>query len=380
MRARGGRYLENFIEEGFISLGFNKVTMASLNDPNNVESTTGVPDVRQIMANAYPNDTKFAITLHSNQVRLFVYEFNIGDVVIVPGHNSDIFAIGVISGEAYDEPSEPLAQRIENRISDGINYRLTDDIKRRSVCWIKTITRAELPKNLLFALNAQQTILKIEEGHSSINKLISPLFSDSTGINLVIATNANHGLTPQQLYALSELADVAAKQDPTNLRVDTEKNSPIALTFIVQSLQDGTLQHVWHIIAPYLTGGSIATGSWLTFNKILKVIGGDRIKEVGLAQWAQERVSQHYDNKLKQISVKKQMAQLPELPDTISDRAKKGIASLAPRLKTSGTEILPHSQTNSDEGQNGLKKKKHKKAKTGRSKKKGHSQSPEEKK
>lgn len=377
MRARGGRYLENFIEEGFISLGFNKVTMASLNDPSNVESTTGVPDVRQVMANAYPNDTKFAITLHSNQVRLFVYEFNIGDVVIVPGRNSDIFAIGVINGEAYDEPSEPLNKRIDNRISDGINYRLTSDIKRRSVCWIKTITRSELPKNLLFALNAQQTILKIDEGHSSINKLISPLFSDDTGINLVISTNANHGLTTQQLYALSELAELAAEQSPENLHVDTEKNSPITLTFIVQALQDGTLQHVWQMISPYVTGGSVGGATWFTIHKILKVLGGKRIKEVGLAQWAQERIAQHYDNKIKQFNMKQQMG---ELPSKLSDRAKDGIASLDPKLKTSGTEILPHSQTNSDEGQNGLKKKKHKKAKTGRSKKKGHSQSPEEKK
>ncbi|WP_262315409.1 hypothetical protein [Lacticaseibacillus parakribbianus] len=385
MRARGGRFLTDFIEGGFISLGFNKITMEALCCPDTIKGTTGIPDIRQLVAQAYPEDSKLAITLHSNQIRQFVYEFNVGDVVIVPGRNSDIFAIGVIDGPAYDEPQHLLQERIENRIRDGINYSLTDDIKRRSVCWIKTFKRADLPKNLLFALNAQQTILRIEDGHSAINKLISPLFQDENGINLVIATQVNNGLSVQQLQALTEIASsVVSGDESTSLRIDTEKNSPITLTFIAQLLDKDTLHAILVSFAPYMqqSGEVVASavtagGIFFGINSALKILGGKSIKEEGLIGWVQDRHSQFLDNKRKKIELAKDESELKALQQKekttdISPAAQQGIASLNPKLKNSGTEIEPHSQTKSDGARFEPKEEKRNQKKKAKAKRSGH--------
>ncbi|AWR91932.1 hypothetical protein DMC16_12795 [Lacticaseibacillus paracasei] len=386
IRARGGKYLSNFIEEGFISLGFNEVTMATLRSQNVVKETTGAPDIRQLVAKVRPNDSKLATTLHANQIRRFVYDFNEGDIVVVPGRNSERFAIGVITGEVYDEPIKPLTKRINNQVANGINYQLTNDIKRRPVSWIKTITRKELPKNLLFALNAQQTILKIEDGHSAINKLISPLFQDENGINLVIATQANKGLTVKQLQALAEIVSSAVPNgETTSLHIDTEKNSPITLTFIAQLFDQNTLHDIVGLIAPYIQPSTVVTtgGTLFTIHWVLKILGGKSIKEKGLLEWIQDRHSQYLDNKRKKYELKKLESPLKapqpnKKAASISQAAQQGIASLNLELKNSGTEIEPHSQTNSDLVRSEPKKGKHNQKKKAKTKRPDHKDAPKD--
>lgn len=351
LRADGGKYLADFEQNNFISIGHNEITMKIINGDDAPRDNLGRTDIKELYAQFNPDDSKQAITLRANQLIEFVYDFKVGDIVIVPGRRSIDYSVGIVAGEPYDLPEENVELRNKNKISNGINYTICPHIKRRKVCWIKSIKRSQLPKELSFALTAQQTVFNVKEAKHGINKIISPVFIDEYGINLVIATDVEHGLTLQQYVSLATFIKSAANDQYNNIRVDPEKNSPTSFTAIISAVDPDTIKAITTLIKTLYQlnndpiNTAITVGSVYT---ILKLVFGKNIKQVGLIRYFSEMYSNHLDNELKRQEIEKNELELKKERPSIPTDAQSDFLSMNPRLKTIGNEI---SHDNSFQGE-----------------------------
>lgn len=343
LRADGGKYLTDFEQNSFVSIGHNEITMKNINASDAPRDNLGRTDIKELFSELNPNDSKQAITLRSNQLIEFIYNFKIGDIVIVPGKHSINYSIGIITSLPYDYSEEKIGFNKKYKISNGINYTVCPHIKRRDVCWIKSIKRSHLPKELSFALTAQQTIFNIKEAKHGINKLISPVFIDKNGINLVIATDVQNGLTIEQYISFATFIKYAAGDQYNNIRIDPEKNSPTSFTAILATVDADTLKVAIDLIKTLYKLNSVPINTITTTTSIafiIRLIFGKDLKQVGLIKYFMSMHTTYLDNKIKKLEIRKRETELKKEHLSIPTDAQNDFKSMNPRLKTTGSEIL----------------------------------------
>lgn len=354
LRADGGKYLTDFEQNSFIGIGHNKITIQEINNSASPKDNLGRTDIKFLYEKYYSDEAKQAITLRSNQLESFIYDFKIGDIVIVPNRQSIYYDIGIISGNPYDEPEDNLKFKQRYKTPNGLNYRVCPYIKRRKVCWVKSVKRHSLPKELSFVVNAQQTIFSIREAHNAINKLLSPVFIDSKGINIVIATDIDNGLSIEQLASISPVISDRTSGGKT-VRIDLDKNSPTTITTILQNIDyPQTVQALKDIIALliHLNSPQINTGmTVITIYKLLQIVFGKNITKIGLLQYFANLKSQHLDDQLKELEIQKKKQELNESMKKSSNLSEidKNFLSMNPKLKIIGSEILHEKDIVSDQ-------------------------------
>lgn len=334
IRANGGKFYADFLDNGFIALGHNKVLVDELNHPGDLRMSTGSPDIRRIYTKYYLNESKQGISLRSNQINNFFNVMKIGDVVIVPSKKSQQFAIGIILSGPFDADTKKL--NIDHQKLHP--YVTSDDRKRRKVYWMKEISKSELPKGLLWVLSAHEALFHIKEDIDDIDKLISPLYIKDGKVNLVIGTQIKNDISMTQWNAVTSLSE-EAQINPNTVKIDIQRNSPPTFTFICATGQIHDLYRLYQTLSPVLDPVISTGGVWGFVHFMWKIIGGKRGKELGLIEWIQEINSNHLKNRLLKEQVDKSST------DSISKRLKT-ISQLGPMVKSLGSEVSHQSSKN----------------------------------
>ncbi len=120
-------------------------------------------EIKQIMANEYPDATKTALGLNAGQVSRFVCDFEVGDWVISYNPNSRNYLVGKITSDYYY--SEELAER-HNQPKEFYHHF-------RSVEWIGETKRDDLNDNALKPLKSVMTTFYLNDGAKNeiLNKM-----------------------------------------------------------------------------------------------------------------------------------------------------------------------------------------------------------------
>ncbi|EQE00566.1 hypothetical protein QAS_4091 [Clostridioides difficile CD9] len=292
VRANGGQFLSDYIENGFMSLAHNLVTTKQIKDPNSPKNVLGDTDIRQIYANNYPQRKKRWITTASIQCNEFINEMNIGDVVLTPGYNSDEFAVGVVISDAYDADFDSLQSKKKEQVPNGLSYSIDMNIKRRDVAWFKIIRRESLPGELYWVLSAHQAIFNISKYSSYVNTLIFPLFKASGKLNLVVHTTTEKELLLSDWRAISNISE-------ENVEMQADVHCPGILQFAVAMAKSGAIDQIIHSLSVIagvgLTGSGIYTFIYLLIGK--------KGREMGLVEWVMNLGNMHREAKLKKINL-----------------------------------------------------------------------------
>lgn len=350
VRAEGGKYLTDFERRGFVSIGHDAVTVQMVTGGKSPADLEQFPQIRPIFVREYPDESKQTTTLRANQLEKFIFSMQIGDIVVVPGENSDFYAIGVIVSDAFDYQGD-IQQELDEE-GPHLNYQLSRHKKRRNVLWIKEVPRRSLPKGVLMALTAQQAIMNIPDGHGEINELISPVLVDTAGVRAIFETDATTGLNVQQLQGLAQILETASPDQNDLVHVDFERNSPLVIKFLTDpSNQKLLLQLLQTVIGSITALGGTGFAFW-----VLKLLLGKRFKEIGLIPYVQEIYRNHWANKLQnkknRIAYDKLVAK-----QLHPAKANKHFSKLHPRLRNVGNEIQDQSQTGSPSNSTGRKQK-----------------------
>ncbi|KRL48006.1 hypothetical protein FD48_GL001274 [Lactiplantibacillus paraplantarum DSM 10667] len=335
VRADGGKYYSDFLEDGFIAIANNKITIASINKRKQSSNSNNI-NYRELYLDAYPNESNQTAGLRANQIRRFASTMKINDIVLVPAKNSTNFLIGVITSSAYDANQANITKKIDLQTLNANHSTICPYTKRRDVTWIKEIFKNQLPKGLLWALSAHEALFHIQsiDDINSIDRLFSPLYIKNKNVHFLISAGTNENLTMKQwdeFISILKTADI----DPKLIKVDIRRNSPVSMNLIATVIKINELYKLYKAIEPFLEAGVLTTGTGGTLLFAWRVIGGKRGKELGLVEWCQEIYRQHLENKKLKYKVNYKIA---KQKDSELKRAK-----LHP--KVSGTLILPESKS-----------------------------------
>ena len=156
IRANGGKYYDDFINNEYVGIKYNLLTIAALKELGK-STLVSSDDVRNMMFEKYNTSakktsnsltpiSKIQLTLHARQTYDFTFNVKIGDIVLTPAKRSHKFAIGVIMSEPYDASKKYLSQTKKEYENGDIQYLPSEYSKRRDVFWLHVVGRKELPK------------------------------------------------------------------------------------------------------------------------------------------------------------------------------------------------------------------------------------------
>lgn len=264
IRAEGGNLYDDFIDDNYIGIRYNEVTVSDiLNiDYFDIEGLDPVNSIRKLYYSKYrkyiKNDSdelsskmKQRLTEHAKQAFLFTKKMNVGDYVIVPGKRSKEFAIGCIISNPFDIKYEKIQQRIKSAESDGREYKISDFIKRRKVKWISTLKRTDLPSFLSWTINAHQAIKLVTYRNESefvkMMTLVTPIFKYNSEVFVNIHVNKGGELTLKDWDKIVNCAPNISG----SIRMKADVNSPGFLLLSTQLINidnlDITLKYIFGI-------------------------------------------------------------------------------------------------------------------------------------
>lgn len=314
VRANGGKYFDDFINNDYIGIEYNQVR---INDLQNLPLIS-VESIRDIIFNKYNKNknltennlnstSKSQLTIHAKQTYLFTFGMGTGDLVITPAKKSYNFALGVIVSDAFDENIKLVSQRNRETKRKDVQYTTSNYVKRRRVKWISIIERKDIPNELSWIMNAHQAIAQLNlEDKSKIFNLISPIFKYENNYYLHVYTSKGGELRVKDWNVLiSKLPEDAQK----NINLRANVNSPGFLTFIASNFK--YIQLIFNNILPK------GSEYWaiVMILSVYALIGKDNLSKKGIISWTQDIYRKHLDNKLHNLKVKKEINEMKRRQD-----------------------------------------------------------------
>lgn len=193
-RSMGGAYYSDFVNEGYIAIGYDEIGMKDLKDlPQKEQEARELIKLR--IKQKGRDLTPKQIAKAAGQIVKFYRSVNIGDYVIVPNYLSRIFAIGVVQSDMYEDSSKHDEGKCPF-------------VKRRKVRWIKTVERGQLDPKLLLVLGNQQTMSSIDEYSGYIDRKINELYTKGDKTYLILRVNQDASLSWDDFYFIADLGEL----------------------------------------------------------------------------------------------------------------------------------------------------------------------------
>lgn len=226
VRTDSGTLWEQFKSEDFIGINWNEFSDVELLEnckkDKNIES-----EIKKEIQEIYNVEHGGRIL---NQINRFVFDLNIGDIVMIPSQNSSIISFGEITSDVY-----------KYKLTDeDIDNEYCDFIKRRNIKWLKDISKKDLDPMLFKMLQAHQTISNADSYAHEIDRALELLYIKDEKIHLTIMVKAQGDIKGKDLYALQKLVYDRIEIDENSLSMKINVQSPGPIEFITQ--------HIWDVV------------------------------------------------------------------------------------------------------------------------------------
>ena len=235
LRTKGGKYYFDFKYNGFIALGWDRLSPGSL-----FGAGLGREAQKAYVENAYPDEKRHGLIL--GQMDVFYNRIQAGDMVIIPNEGSKAICIGVIGdliSEVRRQPGEEEYPQCSFR-------------HRRSVAWSKEVYDWQ-DIYLFRTLRGQQTISDVTAYANLVFRNLYPVYIFGQGLHLTLQKPSADDLA--LVSNLELLANIAQIADSTAALYGKERfSSRISVKTAVGS--PGFLE----MIFPLIPAASISAG------------------------------------------------------------------------------------------------------------------------
>lgn len=260
VRTMGGDFYQQYVEDGFIAIGYNEIKKDDLEHlPEKAEPARKIlQEMLRTRRESIRN-----VSYPASQILRFFRDIKEGDVVIVPSHSSSKVCFGVIQSNLYEETK---GVQIQGRCPFS---------KRRSVRWIKISRRTSLPADLQLMFNSRHIISNVDSYAPHIDNLLNELYTKSGITYLVLRVKQDETLSADDFTLVSDLMELFNEYSKENGMGLT--SSDIKMKMSVQSPGDilafakspeGIM--VIGLIIMFIKGGNFS-GNWGGFNVKAKV-------------------------------------------------------------------------------------------------------------
>jgi hypothetical protein len=226
IRTQGGDFYENFINGGYIGIGYNRVSLSDIK-AGNTNNETGIKILAAKIHSTY-KEKESRPSYIASQLLKFTYQIKKGDIVLIPSQSSLQITFG--------EVRETIVYTDEVNDSDDCPF-----VKRKKVKWIKKLWRDDLDPNLYKLMFSHHTVSEADSYSEYIDKIINSFFIKNDKANLVLGVQTQEDIKAKDLfemgaYSLELLDDFCAEENlPYNsndvtVKLDVQSPGFILLT------------------------------------------------------------------------------------------------------------------------------------------------------
>lgn len=194
VRTMGGDYYKEFVEDGYIAVGYNEIT---LNDLRKLpESDKLSRDI--LMALLKDRNEKLKnVSYPVSQLIRFYRDMNVGDFIVVPSKNSHYVSFGIISSDIYEEEGVHLH-----------SAELCPFSKRRRVDWKTSSIKNRLAPVLQLMFGSRHIISDVDDYAPYIDSLLSDFYVKDDEANLVLRINTPDEIRSSDFFAIYKVFQI----------------------------------------------------------------------------------------------------------------------------------------------------------------------------
>jgi restriction system protein len=226
IRTNGGDYYDDFVNEGFVGIGWNKIELQHLKVNTPLSS---------IVKEYYTDETRYNHA--ANQIKTFS-EIEKGDIVLIPSTKSTYIHFGIIDDdEAYEEDIPKELEDIDHHPELLFDYEgICPYRKRRKVNWIKVRKRGNLDPHLFKLIYSQQTISSANNYAEYIDRALFDFFIKGEDCHLVLHVEKKGNIKAKHLIpfmadllALTETGEGESSQEDVDIKVTVQSPGSIEI-------------------------------------------------------------------------------------------------------------------------------------------------------
>lgn len=209
VRAASGRYLNNFLHDSMVAIGHIDGGIRPAE-----RQTDYSPSKKEIqrLVESVPSESprsRSTITSHVNQVKTFIHDMKIGDMVVTLNDSTLVF--GRVIGKPYLDPSASVYEYLvgKRRKKVELPYLL-----RRGVMWGPKIRRDAVPYSVENSIRSHQAVFSIDRHWEYIYHLLYPFFLADNQLHFSLRIQSQKDLDNYaiaQLFALFTELEILAK-------------------------------------------------------------------------------------------------------------------------------------------------------------------------
>ena len=216
VRTEGGAYFDDFYFDKFIGIGWDEFLDLEYIEKENLEK------FKEQIKQKYKDEERPGLAC--GQMKKFVSEMKIGDIVMIPSKNSARIAFGRIMSNPY----------IYELTSREIEEELCQYIKRRNVEWITTIHRDNLDPYLFKMMYAHNTITNANIHAPFIDRIMHSLYIKGDVGHLVLQVTKEDHVGARDLsrlidrtISLIEHPEVDINTDDIDVKINVQSPGPV---------------------------------------------------------------------------------------------------------------------------------------------------------
>ncbi|MFQ9295421.1 MAG: hypothetical protein ACLR4B_12945 [Bacteroides fragilis] len=286
VRTMGGDYFYEYISRGYIAIGYNEISLNEIKFASTFAEKAGeqlksIVEAKEALKKQ-PDEEEINAQYAVSQLLKFYRDIQIGDIIVMPGRNSDDVAFAKIESGVYEESNVSKLEGICNFA------------KRRKIHLLHKTSRTELNPKLQLMFNSRHIISNVDGYASYIDSSISDFFAKDGYTNLVLRVKEENNLRASDFGLVPELVELVKDfSEENNLDIDI---NDIKAKMCVQSPGDILMfAPSWEAITLIGLFIILLKGGELSYSKE----SGFKIKVGDLLRSASEFLDRRRDRKFK---------------------------------------------------------------------------------
>lgn len=251
----------SFIKNGVIGIGWDKITLDEIKNNTEEELKEILLERYSELERLYKNTSSFKgyISGVATKLRRFVYEMQLGDIIVLKDRGSNEIYFGKIISEAEDFSEE--------------NWPIDDIVgscnKIRKIRWLKKLEKDKLGSELKLALTSRHalSLIKIDKVKNEINREIFSYFYCGDNLHIVfnigLASDISQDTFKEFLDYIYNLKEecIARNHSENNFNIKTNVQSPGPVEFFGNP-------EITKYIYGVITGGVVLEGMYSMYSII----------------------------------------------------------------------------------------------------------------
>lgn len=254
VRTDSGAHYDDFATNSYIAIGWDYITREMFERMGEHE-IKAIIQTQERLSPTKEDDEDFSsdrslagrVTAIYNKLHRFICEFREGDVVLIPSKNTSRVSIGIITGPVEENP---------NYVADYLCANPTTELnlcpykKRRSVRWIKGISKERIDVYLVKAFSSHHAISDINEYADYINRELYSIYRTDDSIHSIIRAGHPNGMSLNELKSLIDVLEATFQEasqatgipyDASQFQIKLNIHSPGIIELVGEIAECGAL-------------------------------------------------------------------------------------------------------------------------------------------